>query len=62
MQERGWSLGKLKEVSGGTSLVVQQLRLCTSTAEGVGSILGGGTKIPHAMWCDQKKKKKKFKN
>ena len=48
MQERGWSLGKLKEVSGGTSLVVQQLRLCTSTAEGVGLIPGQGTKILNA--------------
>ena len=33
----------------GTSLVVQWLRLCTSTAEGTVSIPGWGTKIPHAM-------------
>ena len=31
------------------SLVVQGLRLCTSTEEGVSSIPGGGTKIPCAM-------------
>ena len=43
----------------GTSLVVQWLRLHTSTAGGVGSIPGWGTKIPHAMGRSQKKKKKK---
>jgi len=32
----------------GNSLVVQQLKLCTFSAEGLGSIPGGGTKIPHA--------------
>ena len=32
-----------------TSLVEQQLRLCTSTAGGVSSIPGLGTKIPHAL-------------
>ena len=42
----------------GTSLAVQWLRLCTSTAGGTGSIPGQGTKIPHAMQCNQKKKKK----
>ena len=26
------------------------------TAVGAGSVLGLGTKIPQAMWCDQKKK------
>ena len=31
-----------------TSLVVQWLRLCPSTAGGTGSIPGWGTKIPHA--------------
>ena len=44
----------------GTSLVVQWLRLRTSTAGGVGLIPGGRTKIPHALWCAAKKKKKKF--
>ena len=32
----------------GISLVVQWLRLCTSTAGDVGLIPGQGTKIPHA--------------
>ena len=36
------------------SLVVQQLRLCASTAEGSGSIPGWGTKIQHAEWFSQK--------
>ena len=40
----------------GTSLVVQWLRLCASTAEGVGSIPSGGTKIPHASQHGQRKK------
>ena len=43
----------------GTSLVVQWLRLHAVNAEGVGSIPGQGTKIPHAMARDQKIKKKK---
>ena len=40
----------------GTSLAVQWLRLCASTAEGTGSIPGQGTKIPHATEHSQKKK------
>ena len=45
-----------------TSLVVQQLRLCTAKAEVTGSIPGWGTKILHATWCGkQLKKKKKLK-
>ena len=39
-----------------TSLMVQWLRLCTSNAGRAGSILGRGTKIPHASWQGQKKK------
>ena len=39
----------------GTSLEVQRLRLCTSTAGAVGSIPGGGTKIPHAPQGNQKR-------
>ena len=31
----------------------------TSTAGGMGSIPGWGTKIPQAVWLGQKKKKKK---
>ena len=46
----------------GTSLAVQWLRLCPSTAGGPGSISGGGTKIPHASWHGQKKKKKRYDN
>ena len=49
---------ELKIYVHGTSLAVQWLRLHTSTAAGMGSILGQGTKIPHAVWCDQKIKKK----
>ena len=37
--------------------MVQWLRLCTSTAGGMGSIPGQGTKTPHAVQKDQKKKK-----
>ena len=37
-----------------TCLVVQWLRLCTFNAEGIGSIPGQGTKIPHVTWCGQK--------
>ena len=44
-----------KERQKWTSLVVQWLGLCTSTAGGSGSILGHGTKIPHAMQHGQKK-------
>ena len=44
-----------------TSLVVQRLRLCTSTAGGTGSIPDQGTKIPHAAQRGKKKKKKKRK-
>ena len=39
----------------GTSLVAQQLRLCTSTAGGMGLISDGGTKILHDAPCGQKK-------
>ena len=42
----------------GASLAVQWLRCCTSTAEAMGSIAGWGTKIPHATWHSQKKKKR----
>ena len=47
---------------GGTSLVVQWLRLWASTAGGTGSILGQRTKIPHAARCGQKKKKSALEN
>ena len=41
------------------SLAFQGLRLHASKAGGTGSIPGRGTKIPHAAWCGQKKKRKK---
>ena len=37
--------------------MVQWLRLCTSSAGDAGSNPGRGTKIPHAVWHSQKKKK-----
>ena len=37
-------------------LVVQQLRLLTYPAKGMGSIPDWGTKIPQAKWCSQKRK------
>ena len=43
------------------SLAIQWLGLHASTAEGMGSIPGQGTKIPHATQHDQKKKKKERK-
>ena len=42
----------------GTSLAVQWLGLRASTARDTGSIPSRGTKIPHATWHGQKKKKK----
>ena len=42
-----------------TSLVVQWLRLHSSTTGDTGSIPGQETKISHAMWHGQKKKKRK---
>ena len=41
-----------------TSLVVQRLRFCTCIAGSLGLIPGRGTKILHALWHGQKKKKK----
>ena len=39
----------------GTSLVVQQLRFCTSTVGAMGLVPGWGTKISHAACRSQKK-------
>ena len=39
----------------GTSLEGQWLRFHAYTAEGLGSILDRGTKIPHAAWCRKKR-------
>ena len=41
----------------GTSPAVQQLRPRASAAEGASALPGGGTKIPHAAWWSQKKRK-----
>ena len=46
-----------RRCSFGISLVAQWLRLHASSAGGVGSIPGWGTKIPHSVWHGQKKKK-----
>ena len=42
----------------GTFLVAQWVRLCAPNAGGVDSIPGRWTKIPHAVWCSQNKRKK----
>ena len=52
---------RIKRIGRGTSLAVQWLRRRASNARGMGSIPGGGTKIPHAVWCDQKSIRKKKK-
>ena len=49
----------IKDVSPGTSLVVQWLRLYTSTHRGTGYIPGQGTKVLHALPDCQKKTKKR---
>ena len=47
---RPWpSPSKFSETRGGTSVVVQRLRLCASNAGDTGSTPGRGTKIPHAQ-------------
>ena len=45
-----YKLQQRKLKNQGTSLAVQWLRFCASTAGGVDSIPGQGTKIPHAAW------------
>ena len=49
----------VKNIRPGISLAIQWLGLGTFTAEGLGSIPGGGTKISQAMWSSKKKKEKK---
>ena len=44
-------------MTGGTSLAVQWLRLCASTAGGTGLIPGQGSEVPHATQCRHKKLK-----
>ena len=50
-----WEGNYQKGGAPGSSLAVQWLRLCTSSAGGEGSIPGYGTKIPHAVQHSQKK-------
>ena len=45
----------------GTSLAIQELRLCASNARGMGSVPGGRTKIPHGMCSEAKNKLIKIK-
>ena len=53
----------IQEWMGGNSLVVQWLRLCASTAGGMGLISGWGNKILHVAWpSPAPKKKEKEKN
>ena len=47
----------MKTCSTWISLVVQWLRLCISTVGAMSLIPGQGTKISHAVWQGQKKKK-----
>ena len=48
-----------RKVDGGTTLVVQLLRLQASTAGGMCSVAGQGNKIPYTAGHGQKEKKKK---
>ena len=52
----------IKKTTNRISLAVQWLRLCASNAGSADSILGQGTKIPHAAWHGQKIKLKKKDN
>ena len=47
----------IKRLGLGISLMVQWLRLCTSTAGGTGSIPSWETKIPHAVRPKKEKKR-----
>ena len=55
---KGWERTYLDN-SLGTSLAVQWLRLQAPNARDTGLIPGWGTKILHATWFGQKKKKKR---
>ena len=50
-----------EDISVETSLVVQWFRFCASKARGMGSIPGGGTKIPRTKLHSQKNKQTKKK-
>ena len=47
-----------EDEQGGTSLVVQWLKLCSSNAGVMGLTPGQGTKISHDPQCQKKKKRK----
>ena len=49
MYQMNVMLATFKKLCLETSLVVQWLKFCVSTAGGMGSIPNQGTKIPHAM-------------
>ena len=49
----------IKNKSPANSLVIKWLRLCAFIAKGPGPIPVQGYKLPHALRCGQKKKKKK---
>ena len=51
-----------KQRTVGNSLAFQWLGPSTLAAKGLGSIRAWGTKIPQAMWCGLKEKKRKQKN
>lgn len=60
--EKSWLYVLVKKlINPGTSLAVQQLKLCDTNEEGVSSVPGRGTKNPCVMHCGQKKKKAKPK-
>ena len=56
---KGWERTYLDN-SLGTSLAVQWLRLQAPNARDTGLIPGWGTKILHATWFGQKKKKREL--
>ena len=51
----------IKNQTSQTSLAVQRLRPCASTAEDTGSTPGWGTEIPKAAWLGQNNKQKSHK-
>ena len=51
-------INKQKKKECWTSLAFQWFRLYAPTAESIGSIPSQGTKILHATWCRQKKRKR----
>ena len=62
LTQGSWADAEFPNSNRGTSLAVQWLRLCTSTAGDAGLIPGQGTKIPQAVRDGTAKKKKKFES